>query len=58
MDLYYPNSAWLCLRKDVFDRLSEYKSRHGLPTWEQTLEALLSETEEAMIKQTSASERD
>ena len=21
MDLYYPNSAWLCLRKDVFDRL-------------------------------------
>src|SRR5438067_5621615 len=21
MDLYYPNSAWLCLRQDVFDRL-------------------------------------
>ena len=21
MDSYYPNSAWLCLRKDVFDRL-------------------------------------
>ena len=34
MDLYYPNSAWLCLRKDVFDRLSRYKSRQGLPTWE------------------------
>lgn len=41
MDLYYPNSAWLCLRKDVFDHLGAYKSRHGLPTWEQALEALL-----------------
>jgi len=42
MDLYYPNSAWLCLRKDVFDRLYHYKSRYGLPTWEQALERLLS----------------
>jgi Family of unknown function (DUF6084) len=41
MELYYPNSAWLCLRKDVFDRLYEYKSRHGVPTWEQALERLL-----------------
>ena len=35
MDHYYPNSAWLCLRKDVFDRLQQYKSKQGLPTWEQ-----------------------
>lgn len=41
MDLYYPNSAWLSLRRDVFDRLYLYKVRHGLPTWEQTLERLL-----------------
>jgi hypothetical protein len=41
MDLYYPNSAWLCLRRDVFDRLQHYKSRAGLPTWEQALERLL-----------------
>jgi hypothetical protein len=41
MDLYYPNSAWLCLRKDIFDRLYEYKSDRGLPTWEQALESLL-----------------
>jgi hypothetical protein len=42
MDAYYPNSAWLCLRRDVFDRLFEYKSRRGLPTWEQAVEELLS----------------
>jgi hypothetical protein len=41
MELYYPNSAWLCLRKDVFDRLYQYKSRRGLPTWEQAVESLL-----------------
>ena len=45
MDMYYPNSAWLCLRKDVFDRLYRYKIRHGLPTWEQVLESLLPTTD-------------
>ena len=46
MDLYYPNSAWLCLRKDVFDRLYQYKSRRGLPTWEHALDSLLSTADE------------
>jgi hypothetical protein len=41
MEHYYPNSAWLCLRRDVFDRLYRYKSRHALPTWEQALDSLL-----------------
>lgn len=41
MDLYYPNSAWLCLQPDVFDRLNAYRSRHGLATWDQVLEQLL-----------------
>jgi hypothetical protein len=41
MDAYYPNSAWLCLRRDVFERLYEYKVRHGIPTWEQALENML-----------------
>ena len=38
---YYPNSAWLCLNRDVFDRLYEYKIRHGLPSWERALEHAL-----------------
>jgi hypothetical protein len=45
MERYYPNSAWLCLRKDVFDRLYQYKGRQGLPTWEQALESLLPASE-------------
>jgi hypothetical protein len=47
-DLYYPNSAWLCLRKDVFHRLAQYRCREGLPTWEQALERLLSQAEGAV----------
>jgi hypothetical protein len=41
IDLYYPNTAWLSLRRDVFDRLHEYKVRNSIPTWEQALERLL-----------------
>lgn len=41
MDHYYPNSVWLSLRRDVFDRLYQYKMRHGIPTWEQALEKIL-----------------
>jgi hypothetical protein len=52
MDRYYPNCAWLCLRKDVFDRLSQYRSRHGLPTWEQALEQLLATAEGAVTPST------
>lgn len=46
MDIYYPNSAWLCLRRDVFERLYEYKVAHGIPTWEQALERVLPALEE------------
>ena len=46
VDAYYPNSAWLCLRRDVFDRIYEYKVRNGIPTWEQALERILESTEE------------
>ena len=41
MDTYYPGTAWLCLRRDVFERLYDYKVRHGIPTWEQALESML-----------------
>ncbi|AXC10339.1 hypothetical protein ACPOL_0988 [Acidisarcina polymorpha] len=41
MDLYYPNSAWLCLERDVFDRLYQFKVSQGIPTWEQVLDRLM-----------------
>ncbi|MHB8391442.1 MAG: DUF6084 family protein [Acidobacteriaceae bacterium] len=41
MDQHYPNSAWLRLERDTFDRLHEYKVRNGIPTWEQMLDKLV-----------------
>ncbi len=46
MDEYYPNSAWLALRRDVFERVYEYKVREGIPTWEEAFERLLGAAEE------------
>jgi uncharacterized protein DUF6084 len=43
MDDYYPNSSWLRVRRDVFERLYQYKVQHGIPTWEQALENMLQE---------------
>ena len=41
MDMYYPNSAWLALRRDTFEKLYRYKVSGGIPTWEEALERAL-----------------
>jgi hypothetical protein len=46
MDAHYPNSAWLCLQRDVFEQIYRYKMDRGLLTWEQALESLLASAEE------------
>jgi hypothetical protein len=43
--LYFPNTAWLRIHKDTFDRLNRYRMRNALPTWESALETLLSGSE-------------
>ena len=47
MDQHYPNTAWLCIERDVFDRLAEYKARNNIATWEQALERALGLAAEA-----------
>jgi hypothetical protein len=41
MNMYYPHSAWLALRKDTFERLYQFKMREGIPTWEEAVERAL-----------------
>jgi hypothetical protein len=48
MDHYYPDSAWLRLRRDSFERLTEYKRRHGFVTWEEALDSLLAAEKETV----------
>jgi hypothetical protein len=42
---HFPGSAWLRLRRDVYDRLVAYKGERALPTWEATVADLLDRTE-------------
>lgn len=52
MDLYYPNSAWLNIRRDVFDKLQKFKTQNAIPSWEQAFEKLLTlskETTEELV---------
>lgn len=46
MEHYFPNSVWLRLHRDAFDRLYDYKLRMGYPTWEAAVESLLRESEQ------------
>lgn len=48
MDTYYPNSAWLALRRDTFEKLYQFKVREGIPTWEEAIEKILNALPEAV----------
>ena len=40
MERYFRGTAWVRLSKESFDRLSAYKSRNALASWDDALEAL------------------
>ena len=50
MDAYYPNSAWLCLRRDIFEDLHRFKVERGIPTWEQAFETMLASLKEEAVR--------
>ena len=41
MDLYFPNAGWIRLDREVLTALSQYKSAHGLTSWEAVVASLL-----------------
>jgi len=43
MDLYFPNSGWIRLRRDTIDALTRYKAQRAIPSWEDAFELLLKE---------------
>ncbi|HWC38344.1 MAG TPA: DUF6084 family protein [Acidimicrobiales bacterium] len=46
MDLYFPNSAWIRMRRETLDALQRFKSLRALPTWDDALELLLKQSDE------------
>lgn len=43
MDLYFPNGAWIRMRRETLDRLQRYRVLRALPTWDLAFEHLLKE---------------
>jgi hypothetical protein len=48
MDTHYPNSAWLNLSRDTFEKLRQFKTREGIPTWEEAVERALAALDETV----------
>jgi hypothetical protein len=38
---YFPNTGWIRLDHEVLAELADFKSRHGLTSWEETVQMLL-----------------
>ena len=41
MDLYFPDSAWIRLRRESLDALQRFKAERALPTWDDAVAALI-----------------
>lgn len=48
VDLHFPHTGWIRLDRDVLDTLADYRARHGLTSWEETVSTLLAHQGEAV----------
>lgn len=49
IDAHYPETAWLRLPRDVFDRLYRYKVARGIPMWAEVVGQLLDRAEHTEV---------
>ncbi len=45
MDIHFPGAGWLRLDHELIGRLAAHKAEHGFTTWDETITALLPDTE-------------
>jgi len=50
MDAHYPNTTWLCLRRDAFERLYTYKVKRGITTFDEALLQAINPALEAKVR--------
>jgi hypothetical protein len=46
MDIHFPGSGWLRLRRDTIDALARFRAARALPTWDDAVIRMLEETGE------------
>jgi uncharacterized protein DUF6084 len=45
LDIHFPGAAWVRVNRDAFDRLSLFRARRALTSWDEVIEALLAEAD-------------
>ena len=50
MDIHFPNSGWLRLRRDTIDALAEFRTAHALPTWDDAVMTVLDAARERAVE--------
>lgn len=48
MRAYFPNLGWVTMSQDVLDQLADYRARHGLTSWDETVRRLLAHESEPL----------
>lgn len=48
IDFYYPQTGWIRLDRDVITQAADYRARHGLTSWEETVQRLLAHEGEVL----------
>jgi hypothetical protein len=46
MHAHFPNQGWIKLDQDVLDEFADYRARHGLTSWDETVKVLLASQKE------------
>ncbi len=41
LDALFPGCAWIRIRRESLDALERYRTRHGLPSWDDAIESML-----------------
>jgi Family of unknown function (DUF6084) len=50
MDLHFPSSGWLRLRRDTIDALADFRAIRALPTWDDAIIAVLDQARERTVE--------
>lgn len=50
IERHYPDSGWLRLGRDSLDRLHRFRARRALMSWDETVDALLADVDDAHVK--------
>jgi hypothetical protein len=54
MEHHYPNTAWLTLNRDAFERLYAFRRARGLTSWDETVDTLLASQSDGAIQAAEA----